>query len=317
MKKILKIIGRVLLGILLVLILFLFVVKVWDAIAISQEKELLADHPGEFVEVDGHNMNIYVEGDGEHTIVFMSGWGTESPIYDFRPLYSKLSDDYRCVVIEKFGYGFSDEIDGERDFDTILRQDREALEKMGIEGPYILCPHSLSGLEATLWAQKFPDEVEAIVGLDMSSANYSGLAEIKESFAQKSMINLNKAVKFIGINRFFMTISDFDESYSDIEVKQYTALVCKNLANDTVCRENDAIGSVCEEINAASLPSTPTLQFVSTQNSNYDYWKSTHQELVDAATFGKLIELDCGHYLHQFESERIAEETKTFIDELE
>ena len=89
------------------------------------------------------------------------------------------------------------------------------------------------------------------------------------------------------------------------------------MANDTVCRENDAIGIVCEEINAASLPSTPTLQFVSTQNSNYDYLKSTHQELVEAATFGKLIELDCGHYLHQLESERIAGETKTFIDELE
>ena len=316
MKKILKTIGRVLLGILAFLILFLIVVKIWDVIAISREKELLVEHPGEFVVVDGHNMNIYVEGDGEHTIVFMSGWGTESPIYDFRPLYSKLSDDYKCVVIEKFGYGFSDEIEGERDFDTILRQDREALEKMGIEGPFILCPHSLSGLEAELWAQKYPDEVEAIVGLDMSSANYDGLAEIKESFAQKSMININKIVKFSGINRFFMAISEF-EGYSDEEIKQYTALVCKNLANDTVCRENDAIGRVCDEINAAALPSTPTLQFISTQNSNYEYWKSTHQELVDASIHGKLVELDCGHYLHQFESERIAKEMKEFIGEME
>ena len=315
MKKAIKIIGRVLLGILVILAAFLIIVKIWNEIAMSREKELLMDHPGEFVEVDGHNMNIYVEGEGDHTIVFMSGWGTESPIYDFRPLYSKLSDDYRCVVIEKFGYGFSDEIDGERDFDTILRQDREALAKLGIEGPFILCPHSLSGLEATLWAQKYPDEVEAIVGLDMSSANYEGLAEVKESFAQKSMININKIVRFSGINRFFMSISEY-EGYSDEEIKQYTALVCKNLANDTVCRENDAIGSVCEEINAAALPSTPTLQFISTQNSNYEYWKSTHQELVDASVYGKLIELDCGHYLHQFESERIAEEMKDFIENL-
>ena len=246
----------------------------------------------------------------------MSGWGTESPIYDFRPLYSKLSDDYKCVVIEKFGYGFSDEIDGERDFDTILRQDREALEKMGIEGPFILCPHSLSGLEATLWAQKYPEEVEAIVGLDMSSANYDGLAEIKEGFAQKTAINLNKIVRFSGINRFLMSISEFDATYTDEELRQYKALVCRNQANDTVCRENDAIGEVCEEINATALPSTPTLQFVSTYNSNYEYWKSTHQELVDASTYGKLIELDCDHYLHQFESERIAEEMRDFIDGL-
>ena len=261
-------------------------------------------------------MNIYVQGDGEHTIVFMSGWGTESPIYDFRPLYSKLSDDYKCVVIEKFGYGFSDEIDGERDFDTILRQDREALEKMGIEGPFILCPHSLSGLEATLWAQKYPEEVEAIVGLDMSSANYAGLAEIKEGFAQKTAITVNKIVRFSGINRFLMSISEFDATYTDEELRQYKALVCRNQANDTVCRENDAIGEVCEEINATALPNTPTLQFVSTYNSNYEYWKSTHQELVDASTYGKLIELDCDHYLHQFESERIAEEMRDFIDGL-
>ena len=316
-KKVLKVIGRVLLGILAVFVAFLIFVKIWNEIAMSREKELLTDHPGEFVEVDGRNMNIYLEGDGEHTIVFMSGWGTESPIYDFRPLYSKLSDEYTCVVIEKFGYGFSDEIDGERDFDTILRQDREALEKMDIEGPFILCPHSLSGLEAILWAQKYPEEVEAIVGLDMSSANYAGLAEIKEGFAQKSAITLNKAVSFSGINRFLMSISEFDDTYSDEELKQYKALVCRNMANDTVCRENDAIGEVCEEINAAALPATPTLQFSSTYNSNYEYWKSTHQELVDASGYGRLIELDCGHYLHQFESDRIAEEMKDYIAGLE
>ena len=307
-KKILRIIWRLLLGILAVFLAFLIIVKIWNEIAVNQEKELLEDHPGEFVEIDGRNMNIYVEGDGEHTIVFMSGWGTESPIYDFRPLYSKLSDDYKCVVIEKFGYGFSDEIDGERDFDTILRQDREALEMMGIEGPFILCPHSLSGLEATLWAQKYPKEVEAIVGLDMSVA--------KDCFSNRSTVRLNKAVKFSGINRFMMTISDVEEGYTDTEWKQYTALVCRNMANDTVCHEDEAIDQVCEEINAAALPDTPTLQFISTYNSNYEYWKTTHQELVDASSYGELIELDCGHYLHQYESERIAEEMKDFIEGL-
>ena len=65
-KKVLKIVGRILLGILAVIAAFLLFVKIWNEIAMSREKELLADHPGEFVEVDGHNMNIYVEGDGDH-----------------------------------------------------------------------------------------------------------------------------------------------------------------------------------------------------------------------------------------------------------
>ena len=72
MIRVLKVIGRLLLGILAVFLAFLIIVKIWNEIAMSHEKELLEDHPGEFVEIDGRNMNIYVEGDGDHTIVFMS-----------------------------------------------------------------------------------------------------------------------------------------------------------------------------------------------------------------------------------------------------
>ncbi len=316
MKKALKITGKVFLGSLILLVLFLTAVKIWNEIAMKHEADLLSDNLGQYVEIDGGKMNVYSEGEGEHTIVFMSGWGTTSPVYDFRPLYSKLTDEYRIVVIEKFGYGFSDEISGERDFDTILRQDREALQKLDIQAPYVLCPHSLSGLEAQLWAQEYPDEVEAIVGLDMSSANYDGLAEIKEGFLQKTMIKLNKAVRFTGINRFLLSISDLDDM-SDREAKQYIALECKNIANDTVCRENDAIGGVCDKINSMPMPKTPTLQFISIQGGDLEKWRSTHQELADASDLGRVSELDCGHYVHQFESERIAKEMKEFIAELD
>ena len=93
-------------------------------------------------------MNIYIEGSGERVLVFMAGANTPAVIYDFKPLYNLLSDEYKVVVIEKFGYGYSDDIDGVRSLSTMLRQDREALKKAGVEAPYILCPHSASGLEA-------------------------------------------------------------------------------------------------------------------------------------------------------------------------
>ena len=90
---------------------------------LRKNSDLYESPLGQLVEVDCHNMSVYTEGEGDNTIVFMSGWGTTSPIPDFKALYSRLSDDYKIVVIEKFGYGFSDIVDGERDFDTILRQD--------------------------------------------------------------------------------------------------------------------------------------------------------------------------------------------------
>ena len=59
-----------------------------------------------------------------------------------------------------------------------------------------------------------------------------------------------------------------DRSFTSIEEN---ASDRRSKAFDTVCRENDAIGKVCEEINAVALPDTPTLQFISTYNSNYEY----------------------------------------------
>lgn len=61
----------------------------------------------------------------------MSGAGTCSPILDFKSLNSSLSDDYRIVVVEKLGYGFSDVVDESRDIDTILSQTRMAIERAG------------------------------------------------------------------------------------------------------------------------------------------------------------------------------------------
>ena len=46
---------------------------------------------------------------------------------------------------------------------------RLILQEAGEKGPYILVPHSLSGLEAIRWEQKYPDEIKAIIGLDMAT----------------------------------------------------------------------------------------------------------------------------------------------------
>ncbi|MBR5723695.1 MAG: alpha/beta hydrolase, partial [Oscillospiraceae bacterium] len=183
MKKICKAVGKGLLGLLILIALFLIVMAIYNQIMLRKNKDLYETPLGQLVEVDGHNMSIYTEGAGEHTVVFLSGHGTASPILDFKPLYSRLSGDYKIVVVEKFGYGFSDLVDGKRDIDTILRQDREALEKCGIEAPYVLCAHSFSGYEATRWAQEYPDEVEAIVGLDMCTPHCMDVSQLKEADA--------------------------------------------------------------------------------------------------------------------------------------
>jgi len=94
MKIVLKRCIKVIIIVILILILLLAISFIRNNICLSNEKDLLTPL-GELVEVDGHDMSIYVEGEGDHTLVFLSCGGTCSPILDFKSLYSLLSDDYR------------------------------------------------------------------------------------------------------------------------------------------------------------------------------------------------------------------------------
>ena len=145
MKRVLRKSLIVVLAMMIILVLFVIISFVRHKICSSKEKDLRTPL-GALVEVNGHNMSVYIEGKGDKTLVFLSGGGTCSPILDFKSLYSLLTDEYKIVVVEKFGYGFSDVVDEKRDIDTILSETRMALDKAEVQGPYILCPHSMSGL---------------------------------------------------------------------------------------------------------------------------------------------------------------------------
>ena len=315
MKKALKITGRILLGILIILLAFILVMFIYHRIMLHKEKPLLESPLGQMVEVDGNQMSIYTEGEGDHTLVIMSGGGEVSPILGYSPLYRKLSDTYKIAVIEKFGYGFSDVVDGERDFDTILRQDREALQKAGVEAPYILCPHSMSGIEAILWAQKYPDEVEAIVGLDMSTPKSFTEEELADG--GKTMSNLYTFLRESGLGRLVLTDSTFPDHYDQHEREIYKALTFRKFANKNVEDEITHLADAIEEINSADKPDIPTLMFLSDgKETGGQMWIDAMHDYADGLTDAQVIELDCGHMVTTEKPDEIAEAIREFIEGL-
>ena len=311
MKNTLKIVGKVLLALVIVLVSTLLVIYVYNRIKIKQEEPLLANPLGQMVEVDGHMMCVYEEGEGEHTLLFLSGSGTAAPILDFKSLYSLLKDNYHIVVIEKFGYGFSDVVDAERSFDTILRQDREALEKAGIEGPFVLCPHSMSGLESIMWAQDYPDEVEAIIGLDMV------LPRTYDEFDFDGVFRFEKLAilaRELGIVRFYYSDSSLPAALSKEEKELYRTIACRKAVNVDVINEGLSITEAVREIDGKPKPDVPMLMFLSDgKEVKGTKWIENHYDYVSDLTDAKVVELGCGHYVHNFMQDRIAEDIKEFI----
>ena len=159
--------------------LILFLVGTFIFHRISLEKEQASLTPmGKTVLVNGHKINVYVEGDGPETIVVLSGAGIASPILDFKNLTDSLSKKYKVVIVERAGYGYSEDSNQSRDVMEVLSETRQALSQANVTGPFIILSHSMASLESLAWQEKYPDEVKALVGLDWAlPASYEDLKD--------------------------------------------------------------------------------------------------------------------------------------------
>lgn len=276
-------------------------------ICLGRESELLTPL-GQMVEVDGHNMSVYVGGNGDKTLVFLSGGGTCSPILDFKSLYSLLSDKYRVVVVEKFGYGFSDVVDKERDIDSVLADTRAALKAVDVEGPYVLCPHSMSGIEALYWAQEYPEEVSAIIGLDMA------VPEAYEDYKiQMPVLKISQFAANVGITRLIPGVSDSDAikngTLSDEEQAIYRAVFYKRTVTKTMLNEMKSIKANAKKVASGDKPSVPMLLFVSDGSGtgwDKESWRNYQKRYIENMDHASMIELNCPHYVHDYEYETIS-----------
>ena len=315
MKRTLHKLLKVILIIAAIIILFVIISLVRHKVCSSREKDLLTPL-GELVEVNGHNMSVYTEGKGDKTLVFMSGSGTCSPILDFKSLYSLLSSEYKIAVVEKFGYGFSDIVDEKRDIDTILSETRMALKKSGIQGSYVLCPHSLSGLEALYWAQKYPDEVEAIVGLDMAVPAY-----YDEMNISIPMMKLGHYAAALGVTRWIPSLAESDAikygTLSEKEKEIYRAVFYQRTATETMINEAKVVKDNANIIEENGIPQLPMLLFISNGSGGTGFtkekWRSIPEKYISNHDSARYIELDCPHYVHDYEYEVISKEIKNFI----
>ena len=297
-KRVVKVIFIVIVAVLMLLL----IICINHQIHLKMEKELRLPL-GQMVEVDGNNMSIYVEGTGDITLVFMSGGGTCSPILDFKSLYSLLSNKYRIVVVEKFGYGFSDVVDKKRGIESILADTRAALKAAGIEAPYILCPHSMSGIEALYWAQQYPEEILAIIGLDMAVPK-----SYQDYNINMTMLKLSQFASAIGITRLLPSVSDSDAIYR--------AVFYDRTATITMLNEVKSIKENASKVEADNTPQIPMLLFVSNGDGtgwDKETWRSYQREYIANIENSKMIELDCPHYVHDYEYKAISESIIAFL----
>lgn len=324
-SKVLKYTKIGILSILAVFIVFLSVCYINNQIQLKKEAKLLVP-PGKIVEVKGKKFHVYAEGKGDLTCVFMAGSGNVAPEVDFKPLYKNMSSEYRIAVVDRAGYGFSENSNDSRDIDTILEETRKTLALAGEKPPYVLFPHSISGIEAIYWAQKYPEEVKAIIGLDI------GYPEVYlEHNLSKSTLFVLNAQSFLtkfGVHRLFpsMALQEvvLDSNLLSKDDKElYKALTYKKLQSSDTVNELNAIEKNSKKSLALKLPTkipiciflpVPLTEEERNQKSTflkerYNYYNN----YVSKFEKGKVITLPGRHSIYLYSPDDIAKESKAFL----
>ena len=266
-------------------------------------------HNGELVTINGHKIHVYRDGNKDAPkIVFMSGHCTVSPVEDFKVLYEKLLNNFRVIVIEKYGYGYSDIYDSACDIDTLVSIQRQALVELGEEGPYILTPHSMSGLEAIRWKQKFPDEVSAIIGIDMATP--LSFSVWKEEDIKKT-VRLMKILRGLRLASVLSSVSNL--CLTEEEFKQHKLLKKRNTFNICCINEAREVLNNAKVVGEDGNIECPILLFSSNGKDQEIDWVLNQQKFAEIMG-AKLISYDCGHYIHHFKSDEMSEEILRFVN---
>ena len=155
----------ILLYILLVFVILLIIGLICEELlSFLENKNLKA--PGDMIKLNTGNTHIFSKGNGNNTVVFTSGHGVTSPYCDYYKLQENVSKFSKTALFERYGYGFSDNVEYDANIDAIVENLRQSLKASGHTPPYVIVAHSMAGLEALRFAQLYPNEVKGIVMID-------------------------------------------------------------------------------------------------------------------------------------------------------
>ena len=294
------------------LLLFLGATFVFHQFSLRNESKLLTPI-GKQVTVNGHRMNVSVKGEGSETIVFLSGAGIASPILDFKNLSDSLSKKYKVVVVERAGYGFSEDSDRSRDVMEVLSETRQALSQAEVSGPYVIVSHSMASLESLAWQEKYPDEVKALVGLDWAlPASYEDLKD------NQALLTVAYWSSKIGLLRYFPeSFYIKNPTLTETERQQYKLLAYKQLMSQAMLHESRLAKENAKKVSSSINPKIPALLLVSNGEGttfSQSEWQRYAERFASDQSNVQVVYMDAPHDLYHYQSDAIVSRIKEFLE---
>jgi pimeloyl-ACP methyl ester carboxylesterase len=120
--------------------------------------------PGRMVDVGGHRLDLVCAGRGEPTVVLDGPVGASHLVWmRVQPAIAAFA---RVCSYDRAGFGWSEPDDQPRTNERMATELHTLVQRAGERGPFVLVGNSLGGVNARIFALRFPDEVAGMVLLD-------------------------------------------------------------------------------------------------------------------------------------------------------
>ena len=326
-------IGKKLLRYILVLVCVMtLVVAVLESIQIflAYIEKVNNPAPGTMVDVNGKKMHVFTEGKGETTYVILSGGGVGEPVLEYKPLWSRFAEYGRVAVVEKLGYGWSEDAETPRSSENIVEEIRTALKGANINPPYVLVAHSIGGIYAMTYAQLHADELTAIIALDTTLPGGIIQAQKDGQTMEKSLQQFRTVsiLRKAGILRLLLWINPLmisgapQDVYSKEDERIISMVTNWNYASHALINEFQSLESNMTHLIDFEFPKDlPVLMIQANPPEKetdiyYEWFLSERKRLTQDLDQGKVVELPAGHsgiYWHL--SDDIVRETLAFLNQ--
>jgi pimeloyl-ACP methyl ester carboxylesterase len=138
-----------------------------------------AHAPGEIYKVDGYDVHVFCSGNGSPTLVLDTGLGDDFTTW--LKVQPELSKTTRVCSFDRSGFGSSDMTPRPHDADTLATQLHDLVRVAGIDTPFVLVGHSISGLYLRAYANHYRNELAALVFID-------GATPLQDDRVPKSLV---------------------------------------------------------------------------------------------------------------------------------
>jgi len=313
---------RILLGLVALIVLLAAGGATYEAIMRAGDTKRYPP-PGQLVDVGGHRLHLHCVGQGSPTVVLDAGLGAFS--LDWGAVQPQIATSTRVCAYDRAGLGWSEPGPLPRSPQQFADELHVLLTDGGVEGPYVLAVHSISGKTARLFASQHPNDVAGIVLVD---ARHESVDEhvtpeqlATEDAQQRRFQRMIGWMSKFGLVRLLWApawprVLPGSENLSPETRTAIGVLQARPRQVESALAEGRGRMDSNTQLRAAApLGDTPLIVIASAQTIDHlPFWKEAQEIMTGLSSNSRMIVASSGHAVHFEQPALVVESIRQVVD---